>query len=259
MSTEIDMSNKVVLVTGGTKGIGKGISLCFLKKGAQVIVCARNEPEEPIAIDNNEALFLAGDIREPEIVDQIINTIIERFGHIDILVNNAGGTPPVDAATASMKFSELILKLNLLVPLNFSQAVNRHMQEQDNGGQIINIASVSGVRPSPGSAIYGAAKAGLLSLTKSLAIEWAPKVRLNAIIVGLAKTEKVFMHYGDEESIAATEANIPMRRMASPEDVGNACLLLCSSLAQYTTGGSLTLDGGGEIPPFLSHQNKDTK
>jgi NAD(P)-dependent dehydrogenase (short-subunit alcohol dehydrogenase family) len=132
------------------------------------------------------------------------------FGRLDVLVNNAGGAPHTDAATASPRFSEKIIALNLLAPLNFAQAANRIMQQQADGGVIINIASVSGERPSPGTAAYGAAKAGLLNLTKSLAVEWAPKVRVVGITCGMIRTEQAHLHYGDEAGIASVEATVPL-------------------------------------------------
>jgi NAD(P)-dependent dehydrogenase (short-subunit alcohol dehydrogenase family) len=131
------------------------------------------------------------------------------------------------------------------------------MQNQDSGGAIINIASVSAVRPSPGTAAYGAAKAGLVSLTSSLAVEWAPKVRSNTIIAGLIRTEQAHLHYGDEAGIAAVGNTIPLGRMAIPEDIGDACLFLASDLASYVSGSTLTLHGGGEKPAFLSAANVD--
>jgi NAD(P)-dependent dehydrogenase (short-subunit alcohol dehydrogenase family) len=157
----------------------------------------------------------------------------------------------VDAATASPRFSESIVRLNLLAPLNFAQRANAQMQDQDEGGVIINICSVSGVRPSPGTAAYGAAKAGLLSLTTTLAVEWAPKVRLNAITAGMIRTELAHLHYGDEEGIASVGATVPLGRMGEPSDVGDACLFLASPLARYMSGGNILLHGGGEKPAFL--------
>jgi NAD(P)-dependent dehydrogenase (short-subunit alcohol dehydrogenase family) len=177
---------------------------------------------------------------------------VERFGRLDTLVNNAGGAPHADAATASPRFSESIIRLNLIAPLNFSQAANRIMQQQKEGGSIINIASVSTIRPSPGTAAYGAAKAGLVNLGGSLAVEWAPKVRVNAIVVGLTRTEQSHLHYGDEAGIAAVGQTIPLERMAVPEDVGNACLFLASPMAAYISGTSIAVHGGGEKPAFLS-------
>ncbi len=126
------------------------------------------------------------------------------------------------------------------------------MQGQDDGGSIVNISSVSGVRATPNAAAYGAAKAGLLNLTQTLAVEWAPKVRVNAITVGLVRTEQANLHYGDEAAIAAVGATVPLGRMADPVDVANACLLLASPLASYVSGANLLVHGGGELPAYLN-------
>jgi NAD(P)-dependent dehydrogenase (short-subunit alcohol dehydrogenase family) len=126
------------------------------------------------------------------------------------------------------------------------------MQEQDGGGSIVNIASVSGIRPSPTTAAYGAAKAGLLNLTQTLAVEWAPKVRVNAVTAGLIRTELAAMHYGDEEGIAAVGATVPLGRMGDPSDVASACLYLASPLAAYISGANIVVHGGGERPAYLS-------
>ena len=129
------------------------------------------------------------------------------------------------------------------------------MQAQAEGGCIINIASVSTLRPSPGTAAYGAAKAGLVNLGSSLAVEWAPRVRVNAVIVGLTQTEQSGLHYGDEAGMAAVAATIPLGRMGLPSDVGNACLFLASPLASYVSGTSFAVHGGGEKPAFLTASN----
>ena len=184
-----------------------------------------------------------------------MNYAVDQFGRLDVLVNNAGGAPQADAATASPRFSESIIRLNLIAPLNFSQAANRVMQKQDSGGSIINIASVSTMRPSPGTAAYGAAKAGLVNLGTSLAVEWAPRVRVNALVVGLTETEQSHLHYGDEDGIAAVGATIPLGRMAVPGDIGNACLFLASPLASYVSGTHFAVHGGGEKPAFLEATN----
>jgi NAD(P)-dependent dehydrogenase (short-subunit alcohol dehydrogenase family) len=251
----LDFSNKTVLVTGGGKGVGLGISKRFLACGANVVFCGRNEPESLPIVENKQAVFKACDVRDPEQTQALVDFCIEKFGSLDVLVNNAGGAPFADAATASPRFSESIIRLNLLAPLNISQSANTVMQKQKEGGVIINIASVSGVRPSPGTAAYGAAKAGLLNLTTSLAVEWAPKVRLNSITAGLIKTEQSHLHYGDEAGIEAVEKTVPLERMASPDDIGDTCLYLASPLSSYITGSSITLHGGGEKPAFLDAAN----
>ena len=184
MNSELDMTGKVAIVTGGSRGVGRGVVERFLGAGSEVVICGRKQPEAPPERDGRRALFVAADVRDLEQIDGVIELAIERFGRLDVLVNNAGGAPPADAATASPRFSEAILRLNLIAPLNFSQKANAVMQKQDEGGVILNIASVSALRPSPGAAAYGAAKAGLLSLTQTLAVEWAPKVRVNAVTAG---------------------------------------------------------------------------
>jgi NAD(P)-dependent dehydrogenase (short-subunit alcohol dehydrogenase family) len=251
MAATFDLSGKVVIVTGGTQGVGRGIARRFLELGAHVVVCSRREPEQLPAFGGAIALFVATDVREIEQIDRAIGVTLERYGRIDVLVNNAGGSPPADAASASPRFSTAIVSLNLLAPLNFSQRANAVMQRQESGGAIVNIASVSGVRPSPGTAAYGAAKAGLLSLTQSLAVEWAPKVRVNAVTAGLIHTEQADLHYGDEAGIARVSATIPLGRMGEPGDVADACVFFVSPLARYVSGANLLLHGGGERPAFL--------
>jgi NAD(P)-dependent dehydrogenase (short-subunit alcohol dehydrogenase family) len=194
---------------------------------------------------------VACDVRDPDQVDAMVADIVSHEARLDVAVNNAGGSPVADSATASPRFSEAIIRLNLLAPLYVSQAANRVMQAQDDGGSIINIGSLSGMRPTPNTAAYGAAKAGLLNLTQTLAMEWAPKVRLNAVTAGAVRTELAGLHYGDEAAIAAIGATVPMGRMGEPDDVADACLFLASSLASYMSGSNLVVHGGGEPPPYL--------
>ena len=204
------------------------------------------------------ATFLPADIRDPSEAFDVVDEVVRLHGRIDVAVNNAGGAPPAEAATASPKFSQKIIELNLLAPLHIAQRANHHMQLGD-GGSIINIASVSGHRASPGTAAYGAAKAGLLSLTKTLAMEWAPKVRVNSVTAGIVLTEQAHLYHGDEAGIAAVSATIPIGRMAMPRDIGNACLFLASDLSSYVTGADLAVHGGGEPPPFLAAASGTTK
>ena len=182
MADKLDFSGKVVVVTGGGKGVGRGISQCFLAAGAELIICGRSRPDQLPSVDGREAVFVEADVRDPDASAAVIEAAVDSHGRLDVLVNNAGGAPATEAATASPRFSESIVRLNLLAALNCAQQANVVMQQQDGGGAIINISSVSALRPSPGTAAYGAAKAGLLSLTESLAVEWAPRVRVNAVI-----------------------------------------------------------------------------
>ena len=251
MSDPLDFAGRAVLVTGGTRGIGHGIATRFLGAGADVVVVGRNAPQAPVAVDGREALFVRADVRDPDEVDAAVARATERFGRLDVLVNNAGGSPGADAATASARFFAAIIDLNLTAPLVFAQRANAVMQGQPGGGVVINIASVSGARPSPGTAAYGAAKAGLLSLTRTLAVEWAPKVRVCAVTAGLVRTELAHLHYGDEAGVARAAATVPLGRLGTPRDVADACLFLASPLAAYVSGAALEVHGGGERPAFL--------
>lgn len=257
MSDPLDFSSKAVLITGGTRGIGRGIAEAFLQAGADVAVCGRKEPEELPSTGGKTATFVAADVRDPDQVERMVNDVVARLGRLDVLVNNAGGAPFADATTVSPRFSEKVIQLNLIAALHGAQQANRVMQDQDSGGVIINIASVSGVRPSPGTAAYGAAKAGLINLTGSLAIEWAPKVRINAISAGMIRTEQAQLHYGDEAGIARIADTVPLKRLGTPRDIAGACLYLASPLASYVTGANLVVHGGGETPAFLTALRAD--
>jgi NAD(P)-dependent dehydrogenase (short-subunit alcohol dehydrogenase family) len=142
--------------------------------------------------------------------------------------------------------------LNLLAPLYCAQAANATMQGQAGGGSIVNIGSVSGLRPSPGASAYGAAKAGLINLTQTLAIEWAPAVRVNCVSAGLVATEAGDDHYGGPQGMAEVAATVPMGRFGTPADVAGLCLFLASPLAGYVTGANLVAHGGGETPAYLA-------
>ena len=245
----LGLKDRVVLVTGGVRGVGAGISAVFAGQGATVVTCARR------AVDGLPYEFHACDVRDDEAVAALIGTIVQRHGRLDVVVNNAGGSPYVLASDASAKFSTKIIELNLIGPLLVSQHANVVMQSQEQGGSIVNIASVSGRRPTPGTAAYGAAKAGVESLTSTLAVEWAPKVRVNSVVVGMVETEQSELFYGDEESIAAISANVPLGRLAKPADVGWAAAFLASEAASYISGASLEVHGGGEPPHYLATTN----
>jgi NAD(P)-dependent dehydrogenase (short-subunit alcohol dehydrogenase family) len=247
----LDFSGKVVIVTGGCRGVGHGIAEGFLAAGADVVVCCRNEPESLPSADGRDAVFVAADVREPDQIDQVVAATTERFGRLDVLVNNAGGSPPADSATASPRFSTAIINLNLIAPLVFAQRANAVMQEQPEGGVIVNITSVSGTRPNPGSAAYGAAKAGLINLTKTLGVDYAPKVRVVAVTAGLVMTEQAHIFYGDEEGIASVSATIPLGRLADPSDIADVCVFLASPMARYVSGEHVVVHGGGEMPAYI--------
>jgi NAD(P)-dependent dehydrogenase (short-subunit alcohol dehydrogenase family) len=269
-----DFAGQGVIVTGGTRGVGAGIAREFLRAGARVLVCGRNEPADAAllpAADGRAAAFVRADVRDPDQAERLVATAMDRFGRVDVLVSNAGGSPSADAATASPRFHAKVIELNLIAPLLVAQSANAVMQGQPGGGSIIMIGSVSGTRPSPGTAAYGAAKAGLHHLATSLAVEWAPKVRVNCVVPSLVMTESAVAAYGNEAGLAAVAGTVPLQRIATPEDVAGACLFLASPLAGDARGAgqgvdrgggwrrppppppaALLLHGGGERPAFLA-------
>ncbi|GAA2412577.1 SDR family oxidoreductase [Actinomadura vinacea] len=240
-----DMTGKVAVVTGGVRGVGLGISRAFLEAGAEVVAVARREPDRLPSAAGRTARFASLDVRDAAAV----GAFAERLDRVDVLVNNAGGTPFLPLAEGGPRTHTKIIELNLIAPLIMSQAMYERMPPA--GGSVLMISSVSATRPSPGSAAYGAAKAGLESLAASLAVEWAPRVRVNALKLGMVRTEQSHLHYGDEDGIAAVESTIPVQRMATPDEVGAVCAFLASGLAAYITGSTLTMHGGGERPAFL--------
>lgn len=246
-----DFTGQTVIVTGGGKGIGRGIAASFAKAGAQIAICGRSAPDpfEPELADRIH--FLELDVREADNAARLVDFAAGLGQPVTTLINNAGGSPPVASAQASASLTEKIVRLNLLAPIFLSQAVYNHMRSRNVNGSIINISSVSATRSSPGTVAYGAAKAGLLNVTKSLAMEWAPDVRVNAIVVGLVRTESSGSHYGGEKGMAYLADNLPMKRMGRPEDIAHACLFLADPAASYVSGACLEVSGGGEPPSFL--------
>lgn len=246
MSLSLDLDNRVVLVTGGNRGVGLGISRQFIAAGATVVTCARSDAD-PVGVAH-----YACDVRDPDAVAALVQRIVATFGSLDVLVNNAGGAPYALAADGSDNFHAKIVGLNLLAPLTMMRAAQAVMRSQDGGGSIVNVSSVSALRPSPGTSSYGAAKAGLDSLTATLAVEWAPTVRVNAINVGLVRTEQTDLHYGGEDGVAAIAHTIPLGRLAEPDEVGAVACFLASPLASYVSGATIECHGGGERPAFLT-------
>lgn len=245
----MELDGRVVVVTGGTRGVGAGIARSFLGAGADVVVCARRPPDEPVAAAGREASFTALDLRDTAAVRDFCAGVAERYGRLDCLVNNAGGTPYRLLGEAEAQRHARVVELNLVAPMTASLAAYPWLRESR--GSVVMIGSVSGGRPSPGTAAYGAAKAGLESLARSMAVEWAPEVRVNTLVLGMVRTELSHLHYGDSAGLAAVAATVPLGRLADPADVGEAAVFLASPRAGYVSGASLLVHGGGERPAFL--------
>ncbi|MFJ9816314.1 SDR family oxidoreductase [Streptomyces sp. NPDC101151] len=235
------LRGSTVVVTGGTRGVGAGIAQAFAGAGAQVLACARRPPEQ--AVDGVE--FAPLDLRDPPAV----RAFFAALPRLDVLVNNAGGTPYRRLSDADAERHARVIELNLITPLTASLAAYEHLRRTR--GSVVMVGSVSGGRPSPGSAAYGAAKAGLENLAASMAVEWAPEVRVNTLVVGMVRTEQSHLHYGGPDGVAAVSRTVPLGRLAAPSDVGAAALFLASDAAAYISGASLLVHGGGERPAFL--------
>ncbi|GAA1529652.1 SDR family oxidoreductase [Nocardioides humi] len=251
MAYSIDMTGQVVLVTGGGRGVGDGIVQAYLEAGAEVEICGRSTPGSLREVDGRTPHFAPVDVREADQVAAWVADVVRRRGRLDVAVNNAGGAPHADFGAASARFHAKINDLNFMSAVYVALAAHPHLRAAR--GSMVNVTSISARRPSPGTAVYGAAKAALESLTGSLGVEWAPDVRVNAVSCGLVETPGSVDHYGDAEQFARVAATIPRGVFATPLEVGQACVLLSSPLAAHITGAVLNVDGGGEWPAFLQH------
>lgn len=253
--TRYDFIDQTVLVTGGSRGIGRQICESFAEAGARVYTCSRRPPERPFGSDRISCESV--DVRDPEATAAWLARCAEGSGGIDVLVNNAGGAPAVVSAGAPPKLMNKILELNLNAPLILMTQVFRHMIDRDHGGSIINIVSISSLRPTPTGAAYGAAKAGLMNATTSLAVEWGPKIRVNCVVAGLVETELTGDHYGDDRSKALITNSIPAGRFAGSDEIAHAVLFLAARDSSYVSGAALEVLGGGEWPPTVLRPTDD--
>lgn len=244
-----DLTDKVAIVTGSSRGIGKAIALGLAGAGAHVVVAARTTADvETSAAEiralSRKALALPTDVRDSEQVAKMVEKTMEEFGRIDILVNNAGGVFPVSPLEMSEGAWDAIIRENLKSVFLCSKAVGKIMVEQKKGS-IINISSMAALRGYVMNVSYGAAKAGIISLTMGLAVELAPhQVRVNAIVPGAIDTPGV-MQQPDYPKIRQERLEmIPMGRLGKPEDIAGAAIYLASDASSYTTGASILIDGG---------------
>ncbi len=245
---ELALDGKTALVTGGSKGIGKAIAKGFADAGAKVMITSRKAEVCESAADEigGGCEWEAGNVGDPEHMEQAIDRTIESFGGIDILVNNAATNPyagpMIDADLPRWKKT---IDVNMTAPFLWTQMVWQKYQK-DNGGVILNIASVGGLETNPMLGVYDVTKAGLIHMTKQFAAELAPQVRVNAICPGLIKTDFARMLWeGDGGDMVAQQ--YPLKRLGEVEDIAAAALYLAADSGSWITGQAIVLDGGGQI------------
>ena len=242
------VEDKVALITGGGKGLGKAIALGLAEAGANVIVAARTlEEVEAVAAEaralGREALAVSADVTKREDLEALRDAAFERFGHVDILVNNAGGAPHIPLLRTSEEAFEHALRFNVTQAFLLSRMLAPKMIERGDG-KILNISSSLGRIVGRGFVAYGTAKAALEHMTRLMANELAPKVRVNALSCGAIETEALGKFLANESVRKGLVDRTPLRAVGSPEDVAAAALFLCSDASRYITGRVLPVDGG---------------
>lgn len=244
----IDLEGRVALVTGASRGIGRAIAAAFSAAGASVMVSSRKQEaldESVSTLPADRIATFAANAGEPDQAEACVHATVERFGALDVLVNNAATNPyfgPVIDVDLS-RFDKTV-HVNLRGPLVWTQAAWRTGM-QDRGGSVINVVSVGGLRGEGGLGVYNTTKAGLIHLTRILAAELGPRVRVNAIAPGLVKTDFARVLWETAESEVA--AGLPLRRLGQPDDIVGAALFLASDLASWVTGHTLVVDGGALV------------
>ncbi len=244
------LTNKVAFIAGGRRGIGKAIALAFAEAGADVAVAdVVTEDLEATAEEirklGRRSLALQSDITKKVEVDKAIQRVVDKLGGIDILVNTPVKRTPVPLMELSEEDWDSMLDISLKGYFFTSQAVAKRMIEQKRGGSIINMSSRSYVRPRERTGAYATAKAGVVALTGQLAMELGPyNIRANAIAPSVVITEATGHHWEDHDRRKSVEAEIPLGRLATPEEIANVALFLASDAASYVSGVALIVDGG---------------
>jgi NAD(P)-dependent dehydrogenase (short-subunit alcohol dehydrogenase family) len=247
MGGSLNLDGKVALVTGASKGIGAAIARIYAEHGASVMLSSRKEDalEQTAASINGETAVFAAHVGDPDQAAAAVAATIDRFGRLDILVNNAATNPYMGRAIdIDLPRYDKTMEVNLRGPLVWIQEAWRQSLEA-NGGSVINIVSVGGMTYGGPIGIYDVTKAALIHLTKHLATEMGPQVRVNAIAPGLVKTD--FARALWEPGGDSDKWPWPMKRLGTPEDIAGAALFLASDLAAWITGHVLVVDGGGLI------------
>lgn len=246
-----DVSTKVVMVTGGSRGLGKAMVLELARRGAKVVVASRKLDEcekvtKAIREEGGDALALSCHVGQWDGLEKAVQSVVKHYGRIDVLVNNAGMSPvaPSLLETSEALFDKII-DVNLKGPTRLTALAASQMAAQGNGGSIINISSIAAYRPNPLTTVYSAAKAGLNALTVASAQEYAAaNVRINCIVCGTFDTDSVAGFVRNEESLLHVLEPIALKRVGEPAEVVGAVLYFASSASSYTTGTCITIDGG---------------
>ena len=246
-----DLSGRVALVTGASRGIGSAIAEILAEHGAQVVLSSRKQADLDAEVERINALYpekavaIAAHAGKPEDLERLVQQVMERFSRIDILINNAATNPyfgPVLGAELSAW--DKTFEVNLRGIFVLTQQVYRASMEA-HGGAIVNIASIGGIRPGLGLGVYNVSKAALIMLTRQLARELGGQVRVNAVAPGLVKTRFAEALWGNQEILDRVLAQNPMGRIGVPSEVAAAVLFLASDAASYVNGEVLVVDGGG--------------
>ncbi|WP_075736405.1 SDR family oxidoreductase [Streptomyces acidiscabies] len=241
----VELSGKVALVTGASRGIGYGVAEALVARGDRVCITGRNEDALKEAVDRlgaDRVIGVAGKAHDLDHQAEVVDRVMEAFGRVDFLVNNAGTNPVFGPlADLDLNVARKVYETNVISALGFAQKT-WHAWQKDNGGAIVNIASVSGIAPSPFIAAYGMSKAAMINLTQQLAHEFAPKVRVNAIAPAVVKTKFAEALYEGREEEAA--AAYPLGRLGVPSDIGGTAAFLTSDQSDWITGQTLVVDGG---------------
>ena len=251
------LKDKIAVVTGASQGIGSGIALCQAEAGADIVVNYHRNTEgaemvaESIKKLNRRALVLQGDVSNNEDVTTIVRKTLQAFGKIDILVNNAGIFKAAQIEDVKESDWDRVMAVNLKSVFLCCQAVGRQMIARQSGGSIINVASISGHIPEVHGGAYTPSKAGVIGLTRLLAIEWsAHNIRVNAVSPGPVMTPLQLQAYPTEALLAARNRAIPLNRHGTPAEIAKVVVFLASDDAAYITGEEITADGGSRISMF---------
>jgi len=247
LSTEFDLSGKVAIVTGGSRGLGKAMAIGLANAGANIVICDIIDTKETVSIIQGlgrESIGVKVDVTNYADIAMMVKKTLEKFQKIDILVNNAGIVKSAPSESMIQKDWEKVLSVNLTGEFLCAQAVGNQMIKQKHG-RIINISSVAGMLGSDQSSAYCASKAGIILLTKTLAVEWGKYgINVNAICPGIFYTDMTESYLKDQGFTQMIKTRVPLGRYGKPEELMGAIIFLASNASTYVTGTTLVVDGG---------------